>query len=196
MGDFVVWSLGKGNDFLPGVSLVELKRLYANEKQSKAKQRLLCALHRKQGKSIDDIKSIMQMPRRTVHGCLKRFDENGISAKDNEKRSGRPPLLTEKQRRALVKELEAGPPYNKSGLWSTKEVRDLLKRKYGITFVNQHVWRMLTSMGFTLQRPRKRHYMKATDAEIEAFKKSRGSKQGITERKALSWAQKMRPRSA
>ena len=192
----MVWNLGKGKGFLPGVSLAELMKLYAGEKQAKAKQRLLCALHRKQGKSIDAIKDIMQMPRRTVHGCLKRFDENGISAKDNRKRSGRPPLLTEKQRKALVKELEAGPPYNKSGLWTTKEVRDLLKRTYGITFVNQHVWRMLTSMGFTLQRPRKRHYKSASNAEIKAFKKTRGGKQGITGRKALSWAQKMRPRSA
>ena len=196
MGGFVVWNLGKGNDFLPGVSTAELKRLYVNEKQAKAKQRLLCALHRKQGKSIDDIKGIMQMPRRTVHGCLKRFDENGISAKYNGKRTGRPPLLTKGQRRKLVKDLEAGPPYNKSGLWTTKEVRGLLKRKYRVYFVNQHVWRMLTSMGFSMQRPRKRHYKSATDSEIEAFKKSRGKRQGVTEIKALSWAQKTRPRSA
>lgn len=191
----MVWSLGKGNDFLPGISLAELKNLYVNEKQAKAKQRLLCALHRKQGKSIDDIKSIMQMQRRTVHGCLKRFDENGISAKDDGKRSGRPPLLTEKQRKSLVKELEAGPPYNKSGLWTTKKVRDLLKRKYGITFVSQHVWRVLTSMGFTMQRPRKRHYKSAPDAEIEAFKKTRSGRQGATGRKALLWAQRMRQHS-
>ena len=196
MGGFLSWNLGKGNGFLPGTSLVELKKMYTSEKQAKAKQRLLCALHRKQGRSIDTIKDIMQMKKRTVHDIIRRFDERGLVAKDNMKRSGRPPLLTEKQRNALVKELEAGPKYNKSGLWSTKEVRDLLKRKYGIDFVNQHVWRMLTSMGFTLQRPRKRHYMKASDAEIEAFKKSRGGKQGITERKALSWAQKTRPLSA
>lgn len=190
------WNLGKGKGFLPGVSLEELKSMYKAEKNAKPKQRLLCAVHRKQGKSIDAIKDIMQMPRRTVHDIIRRFDERGLAAKDNGKRSGRPPLLAEKQRKALVKELEAGPPYNKSGLWTTKEVRDLLKRKYGIAFVNQHVWRMLTSMGFTLQRPRKRHYKSATDAEIKAFKKTRSRRHGTTERKALSWAQKMRPRLA
>lgn len=191
----MMWSLGKGKDFLPGVSLAELKKLYASEKQAKAKQRLLCALHRKQGKSIDVIKDIVHMPRRTVHGCLKRFEENGIEAKNDRKRSGRPPLLTARQRRNLIRDLEAGPPYHKSGLWTTKEVRDLLKRKYGVSFVNQHVWRMLTSMGFTMQRPRKRHYRSASDTEREAFKKTRGGKRSITERKGLLWARRMRRHS-
>jgi transposase len=191
-----MWELPKGSRFLPGISVGKLESLYVNETRAKPKTRLLCALHRKKGRSIDQIAGITNTNRNTVHGWLRKFVERGITGKDSKKQSGRPPLLTEKQRRELVKDLEAGPKYNKSGLWSTKEVRDLLKRKYGITFVNQHVWRMLTSMGFTLQRPRKRHYMKASDAEIEAFKKSRGGRQGTTERKALSWAQKTRPRSA
>lgn len=190
------WNLGKGDGFLPGVSLAELKNLYKKEKKAKPKQRLLCAIHRKQGESIDVIKDIVQMHRRTVHDILRRFDERGVVAKDSIKQSGRPPLLTEKQRKELVKDLEAGPLYNKSGLWTTKEVRDLLKRKYGLVFVNQHVWRIITSLGFTMQRPRKRHYKKASDGEIETFKKSRGAKQGITGRKALLWAQKTRQPSA
>lgn len=190
------WNLGKGKGFLPGVSLAELESMYKMEKNAKPKQRLLCAIHRKQGKSIDTIRDIMHMHRRTVHDTIRRFDARGVSAKDSIKQSGRPPLLTEKQRRELVKELEAGPPYNKSGLWSTKEVRDLLKRKYGISFVNQHIWRIITSLGFTMQRPRKRHYKRPSDAELDTFKKTRGGKRGTTERKALSWAQKMRPRSA
>jgi transposase len=187
------WNLGKGDEFLPGISLAELKNMYKKEKNAKPKQRLLCAIHRKQGESIDAIGGIMEMHKRTVHDILRRFDERGVSAKDSIKQSGRPPLIAEKQRKELARELEAGPPYNKSGLWTTKEVRDLLKRKYGLVFVNQHVWRIITSLGFTMQRPRKRHYKKASDEEIAVFKKSRGVKQGTTGRKALSWAQKMKP---
>lgn len=191
-----MWNLPKGSKFLSGISVGKLESMYAEETKAKPKTRLLCALHRKKGRSIDQIAGITNMHRCTVHWCLRKFMERGIAGKESIKQTGRIPTLTESQRRKLVRELEACPPYNKSGLWTTKEVRDLLKRKYGIAFVNQHVWRMLTSMGFTLQRPRKRRYKKASDAEIEAFKKTRFGMHGTTERKALSWAQKMRPLSA
>jgi len=192
----VAWKLEKGNNFLPGLTLEDLERLYSIEKKAKPKQRLLCAIHRKQGESIDSIKNVMHMPRRTVHGCLKRFEERGIKAKDCVKQSGRPPLLTEKQMKELIRYLEEGPLYNKNDLWSTKEVRDLIKRKYGITFVNQHIWRIIRELGFTIQRPRKKHYKSASASEIEAFKKKQKERQDITARKALSWAQRMRPLSA
>ena len=157
----MAWNLAKGDKFLPGISLAQLRKLYRSEKGAKAKQRLLCAVHRKEGESIDSIKEAMQMPRRTIHDILRRFDDRGIKAKLDEKRSGRPPLLTPRQRMKLARELEVGPPYNKNGLWTTKEASDLLRRKYKVKFVNQHVWRILRGMGFTLQRPRKRHHKAA-----------------------------------
>jgi transposase len=180
----------KGEDFLPDISLSEIKRLYKAEKSAKPKQRLLCAVHRKEGRSMDYIASALHMNRRTVHDILKRFDKRGIEAKDAIKQGGRPALLSHKQMESLLNDLEAGPPYNKNGLWSTKEVNDLLKRKYGVAFVNQHIWRIIVSLGFSLQRPRKRHHLSATKAEREAFKKTQEEKQDTTERKALSWALK------
>lgn len=191
-----MWNLPKGDKFLQSVSIAELEQLYKKEQKAKPKTRLLCALHRRHGESIDKIASITTLPRRTIHETLHRFIERGISAKDSMKQPGKHPLLTVRQRKKLVKDMENGPPYNKNGLWSTKEVRNLLKQKYGVSFVNQHVWRIITSLGFTMQRPRKRHYKSASDTEIKAFKKSRGERQGNTERKDLLWARKMRPHSA
>lgn len=191
-----MWKLPKGNNFLPDTGIGKLEKMYAAETKAKPKMRLLCAIHRKKGKSIDQIAGMAGMHRSTVHGCLRKFVNRGIAGKDSIKQTGRTPALTKSQRMNLVKNLEKGPPYNKSGLWTTKEVRDLIKREYGASFVNQHVWRMLTSMGFTLQRPRKKHYKTASDAEIDAFKKRRGERQDTTERKGLLWAQKTRQRSA
>jgi transposase len=190
------WNLSKGEDFLLDVPLSEIKKIYKTEKKAKPKQRLLCAVHRKEGRSIDYIADALHMSRRTVHDTLTRFDKRGIKAKDAIKQDGRPALISLNQRKALLKDLEAGPPHNKSGLWTTKEVKDLLERKYGVSFVNQHIWRIIVSLGFTMQKPRKKHHLSATNAEIEAFKKTQSRKQDITERKALSWAQKMRPHLA
>jgi transposase len=133
------WNLSKGEDFLLDVPLSEIKKIYKTEKKAKPKQRLLCAVHRKEGRSIDYIADALHMSRRTVHDTLTRFDKRGITAKDAIKQDGRPALISLNQRKALLKDLEAGPPHNKSGLWTTKEVKDLLERKYGVSFVNQHI---------------------------------------------------------
>ena len=187
-----MWKLTKGNTFLPTISLKRLQKMYDQEKNAKSKLRLLSAVHRKRGKSIDEITGLLSKPRRTVHGWLTRFQKRGINGKDSIKQSGRPAILTLTQRKNLVNDLERGPPHNSTGLWSTKELKDLLKRKYRVEFVNQHIWRMLVSLGFSMQRPRKQHYKKPNEEEIAQFKKKLDKKQNITVRKDLLWAHKMK----
>ena len=187
-----MWKLNKGNNFLPKISLKRLQKMYDKEKNTKPKLRLLSAVHRKQGKSIDEIAYLLSKPRRTIHGWLTRFQKRGIDGKDSIKQSGRPATLTLTQRRNLVKDLERGPPQNRTGLWSTKELKGLLKRKYHVQFVNQHIWRLFVSLGFSMQRPRKQHYKKPNEEEIAAFKKKLDEKQNIIVRKDLLWARKMK----
>jgi transposase len=187
-----MWALAKGNQFLPEISSQRLKTLYSREKNAKAKLRLLCAIHRKHGRSIDEIAYLLSAPRDTIYGWLRRFTNRGVDAKNSIKQPGRPATLTIKQRQELVKLLERGPPHNPSGLWTTKDVRHLLERKYRRTYVKQHVWRLLVSLGFSLQRPRKRHYLRPNDEEIAQFKKKLDGKRSITVRKDLLWALKMK----
>jgi transposase len=180
-----MWDLPKGDFFLPKVSLKELEYLYATENRAKPKIRLLCAIHRKRGASIDEIADSTSLKRRTVHAILRRFQERGINGKDSIKQTGRPAFLTLKQRKELIKQLEIGPPKNKTGLWSTKEVKEHIYKKYGVTYTNVHVWELLKALGFSLQRPRPRH-RKAPDAqEIERFKKKLPGWRAIIENKGL-----------
>ena len=111
------------------------------------------------------------------------------------KQTGRRPVLKQRQVKELVKALEKGPTHNPRGLWTTKEVREFIKKKYGISFVPQHVWRILIALGFTLQRPRKKHHKSASPEEIEHFKKSQDAKHITIARKDLLWPQKMRQHS-
>ena len=187
-----MWTLLKGKYFLPTNSVNQLQNLYDEEKNAKAKLRLLSAVHRKKGKSIDGIAHLLSKPRRTIHGWLTRFQMRGVSGKDSIKQFGRPATLTLTQRKNLVKDLERGPPHNVTGLWSTKELKNLLKRKYQVEFVNQHVWRLLVSLGFSMQRPRKQHYQKPNKEEIIHFKKKLDEKRDIIVRKDLLWAHRMK----
>lgn len=180
-----MWNLPKGDEFLPEVSLHELRWIYQEEQKAKPKVRVLCAIHRKEGKSIDDIAAFTSMKRRTVHETLKRFMERGICAKDSIKQSGRSAKLTEKQRRKLIVKLERGPPYNRSGLWTTKEVRELIRKEFGVEYAHSHVWELLKAAGFSLQSPRPRHYKTPSKKEIERFKKRLVCWRGISEEKGL-----------
>lgn len=187
-----MWQLPKDKEFLPAVSRQRLQKLYDSESNAKPKIRLLSAIHRKNGKSIDEIAYLLSKNRRTVHSWLVRFNKRGIDAKDSIKQPGKIPALTLKQRQKLVKILERGPPHNPSGLWVTKEVRELIVKKFKHQYVKQHVWRLLVSLGFTMQRPRKRHYQRPSDKEIAQFKKKLDGKHNITVRKDLLWARRMR----
>ncbi len=187
-----MWQLSKGNTFLMGVSQKKLQRFYDQETNAKAKLKLLSAIHRKKGKSIDDIAYLLSKHRRTIHSWLVRFQNRGLSGKDNIKQPGKKPTLTLKQRQRLIHILELGPPLNPSGLWTSKEVRMLISKKFKRTYVKQHIWRLLVSLGFSMQRPRKRHYLRPSDEEIAQFKKKLDGKQNIIVRKDLLWARKMR----
>lgn len=178
-----MWNLPKGKDFLPSIEIEDLQQMYRIEKKAKPKLRLLYAIHRKEGSSIDDIARHTSSKRRTVHDTIRRFVDRGIEAKDNKQKDGRPPKLNEKQRRKLIMKLERGPPHNRSGLWSTKEVRGLIRDDFGIEYTHSHVWDMLTTAGFSIQKPRMKHYLSPPKAEIEHFKKRLLCWQNITVKK-------------
>ena len=179
-----MWNLPKGEEFLPNVSLQQLERLYAAENRAKPKIRLLCVIHRKRGASLDDIAEITNLKRGTVHSIMRRFQERGISGKDAIKQTGRPSFLTPNQRKELVRHLQRGPPRNRTGLWSTKEVQEFIKQRYGVEYSNVHIWELLKALGFTLQKPRPRHH-KAPDAEaLERFKKKLPGWRAIIEQEA------------
>ncbi len=167
----MMWDLPKGERFLPKVNLNQLEELYRAEQKTKPKIRLLCAMHRKKGESIDEIAEVTNLKRRTVHSILHRFCDRGILAKDSIKQEGRPAFLTVRQRRTVVKVLERGPPGNKTGLWTTKEVKAFIHKKYGVKYTSGHVWELLKTLGLTLQRPRPRHYKHPAEEDTDRFKK-------------------------
>lgn len=166
-----MWTLPRGDSFLPKVSLRQLQRLYVAENKAKPKLRLLCAICRKEGGSLDEVAARVSMKRRTVHEILRRFDERGINGKDSIKQTGQPFHLKLEQRKDLAKRLQRGPPNNESGLWTTKEVRAFIKERYDVEYTNTHVWEILKAGGFSLQKPRNRHYKAATPQAKADFKK-------------------------
>lgn len=168
-----MWNLPKGREFMRGVSMRGLKAAYRKETSKKAKMRLLAAVKRKQGKSIDQIASDLEMGRRTVHSWLRRFMERGLQGAHDIKQPGRPRRLTDQQLKNLRKDLIVGPEkfgFSKQ-LWNTRMVQEHVRRKYKVSYVDRHMRRLLRKMGFSCQKPRPVHH-KADKCAQERFKKT------------------------
>jgi transposase len=164
------WNLAKGDEFLPEFSLDELREMQHQEDKAKPKLRLLAALKRKEGQSFDSIAKQLEMKRITTNKLLHRFQEKGISAKDDGQRSGRPRELNKAQLKNLRNRLIAGPRKGQSHLWTTKMVMAYVEKRYGTKYTTRHMRRLLGQLGFSVQKPRPRHYK--ADLEKQAhFKK-------------------------
>jgi transposase len=58
-------------------------------------------------------------------------------------------------------------------LWTTRQILDLVRREYGSEYTTRHLRRLMHQLGFSLQKPRPRHYK--TDIARQAhFKKTSG----------------------
>lgn len=173
---FVSWLLSSGDDFLPDVSLSALRKCYSAETDAKAKLRLLIGMHRKQGKSIDDIAASLHKPRRTVHGWLWRLEDSGLSGAVDKPRSGRPKRLTAKQLVALRRDLLKEPAKCKypEAFWNTRLVQEYVRKKFGVLFVDRHMRRLLHKMGFSQQKPRPSDYRADIPSQKRFKKNSKG----------------------
>lgn len=175
-----MWQLKRGSAFLPYVSLKRLQQLYEREQNAKAKFRLLAAIRRKKGESIDDIAYALEKPRRTIHGWLQRFEQRKLKAVHDKKQPGRPAKLTSSQLKKLRRELIRGPAHVPSHLWTTRLVHEHLKKKYGVAYQRSNVFRLLHALGFSVQEPRPQHYKTDRNAQ-ERFKKKRDESARSTE---------------
>lgn len=174
-----MWVLKKGISFLPSVSLDRLQKLYAEEKNMKAKLRLLAAIRRKKGDSIDDVARALEKPRRTVHGWLQRFEQRGINGVYDKKQPGRTPQLNKSQLKKFRRELLKGPPHVPSHLWTMRLVSEHIKKEYGVEYKRGNVFRLLRVVGFSVQKPRPQHYKADKEAQ-EQFKKKQDASQSTT----------------
>lgn len=173
----MTWDLARGEAFLPRVSLGELKRLMAAEPEAKPRLRFLIALHRKQGKSLDEIAEACAVPRRTAHGTIERFCDRGLNAAHDAEKEGRPNRLTSKQLIQLKRRLLRSPKASgfSENFWTTRMVIKLVEREFGVLYTPQWMWTLLRKLGFSSKKPRPMHY-KSSPLAREEFKKKRGEK--------------------
>jgi transposase len=166
----------KGEDFLLKYSKEELNDLYRKEENPKAQLRLLTALLRKEGMTLEEISRKVKYPLTTVGDWLRRIHNEGIQRRYNIKQTGRPKRITPGQEQELKAILSHSPqkvdlPFV---LWTTKLVRLFIEQKYGVSYKIRQTRNLLVHLGFSCQKPRPSH-RRANKRLQDEFKKTSSS---------------------
>jgi transposase len=87
--------------------------------------------------------------------AYQRKGSRGLEAKPT---PGRPPRLSKAQKRRLVTLLARGAlsaGYH-TELWTLPRVAALIRQEFGIRYHPAHVWKVLTALGWSCQKPERR----------------------------------------
>ena len=155
--------------FLPETSISYLRKIEKEENNPKVKKRILACIYRKEGKTIEEIASLLNKPYPTTQNWLARIEKNGIEDRYDKKHKGAKCRLEKKQLRQLVRDLEKGP--EKLGLgtsvWSTPLITRYIHEKFGVEYNVHSVWDLIHRLGFKYRKSSPRHHKAATPEEQE-----------------------------
>jgi transposase len=86
------------------------------------------------------------------------WEEEGVRGLKQAERTGRPPLLTDKELNGIRRALLKGPrAYGwSSELWTLQRVADVIAMETGVRYHIGHVWKMLGRLGWSWQKPARR----------------------------------------
>ena len=111
--------------------------------------------------------------RQTAYTWKGLLDEGGIDALRAMPARGRPARLDDEQLQALGRALLQRPTEHGFGteLWTLKRVGAVIDRMHGVRFGQTQIWRILGSLGFSVQKPEKRAIERNEDA-VRSWKRS------------------------
>lgn len=110
--------------------------------------------------------------RQTVSRWVKEKKEGGIDALTESPIHGKKSKMTAEQKIELERIILKGPKASGYAidLWTAKRIRDVIKKRFGISYHKDHVWKILKQLGFSCQRPAKRA-LERDEEKIRSWKK-------------------------
>lgn len=148
--------------------MVQKRLSEATKKRLRAGRMLLA------GKSCAEAALAVGVARQTVYTWKHLLDEGGcIDALRAVPERGRPAQLDEGQLAAVRAVILQSPTEHgfATELWTLKRVGAVIERMHGVRFGQTQVWRILGSLGFSVQKPEKRAIERNEDA-VRSWKRS------------------------
>ena len=154
-------------------SASELRRLAAATKNANQSRRLLSLAAALDGMSRTQAAHIGGMDRQTLRDWVHRFNQRGPEGLKDNWSKGNPSRLSPDQQAELAHLVETGPDRAVHGVvrWRQIDLQRLIAERFGVTYHERTVGKILHQLGFSHLSPRPRH--PAQDERIVAeFKKT------------------------
>lgn len=155
---------------LDRISLDELHVLLDQTDGNKPTQRVLAAIGRKQGATLNELAERHNVAEKTIRNWLDRFAEQPLSdAPYDDDRSGRPTKLSGTQQSKLFEQLHGSPAafgYDRE-VWFPELVHQHIKDTFDVEYSIRHVYRLLDAAGLSYRTARPRHYQADPEKESE-----------------------------
>jgi transposase len=93
-----------------------------------------------------------------VFGWRESFHANGADGLKARRVPGRPARLSRRQKQTLTRLLVRGALSSgyATDLWTTRRVAEVIRTRFGVDYHPNHLWRILTALGWSCQKPEKR----------------------------------------
>jgi len=119
-------------------------------------RRVHCLLYLAEGKTVAEVARVLNLGEQTVYDYVRTFLLRGLRSLNYKRPSGRPPKLTQTQRKELGKLIDAGPEKAgyESGCWTAVLIQDLIEKRFGVVYHPLYVAELLKNMGFSYQKGR------------------------------------------
>lgn len=126
----------------------------------------------KAGKTYQCVAATLSASISSVVRWAQDFRNGGAAALQPKPAPGRPPRLSQSQRRKLLRLLErgAGAAGYATQLWTLPRIANLIEKHFGIRYHPGHVWRVMMGLKWTWQKPERRATQRDEEA-IERWKK-------------------------
>ena len=125
------------------------------------------------GESPETVARTLGVNRSTLYGWLALFRQGGWDALEARKRGGRRPKLNGKQLKWIYDAVTLKSPLQfqfKFALWTSRMVRELIWKKFGVKLSKASVCRLLGQLGLSPQRPLWRAYQQRPE-DVERWMK-------------------------
>ena len=135
---------------------VELRRVAKTERDPRVARRLLAIAAALDGMSRTEA---ARLDRQTLRDWVIRYNRGGPAGLSDHWGDGRPCRLMEGQQATLKAIVLEGPDPSVDGVstWRLLDLRGIVEQRFGVTYSEAGLWRLLQGLDLSWQTPRPRH---------------------------------------